>query len=195
MLAGVVASALFISYTGKVDPVFSTQNIVNVDIKKPVADRVDYSVKLNVAVVRQTAVRVNIKPVADVKPVKKQEVIPDNLHCPQYYLLAKEIGWPSDQLERLDFVMWRESRCDASVHNKKDPAGGSRGLIQINGYWCRPNRFTDNGFLQDNDVLVTCDDLFDPRTNLSAGLAMYNYGIERSGCGWSPWSTRKSRWC
>lgn len=142
------------------------------------------------AVVNKTATRAAIATTTTTIPS-----VPNGLLCPEYYNLAKEVGWPEDQLERLDYVMWRESRCDPSVHNKKDPAGGSRGLIQINGFWCRPNRFTDHGFLQDNDVLVNCDQLFDPHINLSAGLAIYNYGLEEHGCGWGPWSTKKSRWC
>lgn len=121
--------------------------------------------------------------------------IPDGLHCPEYYNLAKEIGWPEDQLERLDYVMWRESRCLTDAHNTYDPASGSRGIIQINGFWCRPNRYSQNGYLQDNNIIDKCDDLFDPETNLKAGLAIYNYGLEKHGCGWGPWSTRKSSWC
>lgn len=117
-------------------------------------------------------------------------IVPDNLKCPEYYALAKELGWPEDQLERLDHVMWRESRCDSSVHNTKDPASGSRGLIQINGFWCRPNRWTKNGYLQDHNILKTCEDLFDPAVNLRAGLSIYNYGLETHRCGWGPWSTK-----
>lgn len=123
--------------------------------------------------------------------------IPEGLKCPEYYLLAKEVGWPEDQLERLDYVMWRESRCIPSVHNKNDPNSGSRGLIQINGYWCRKNSYTNHpaGYLGLNGVLESCEELFDPETNLIAGLEIYNYGIERHKCGWGPWSTKKSTWC
>ena len=121
--------------------------------------------------------------------------IPEGLRCPDYYLSAKEIGWPEDQLDRLDYVIWRESRCDSSAHNKFDPASGSRGIIQINGFWCRPNSYSSEGFLQENGVIDSCEDLFDPEVNLQAGLVIYNYGIEKHGCGWGPWSTRKSQWC
>jgi hypothetical protein len=128
-------------------------------------------------------------------PIPDIPDIPDGLRCPDYYLSAKEIGWPEDQLDRLDYVIWRESRCDSSAHNEFDPASGSRGIIQINGFWCRPNRYSSEGFLQENGVIDSCEDLFDPEINLKAGLVIYNYGVEKHGCGWGPWSTRKSSWC
>jgi hypothetical protein len=43
-------------------------------------------------------------------------------------------------------------------------------------------------------VLETCEDLYDPLTNLTAGLNVWRYAEER-GCGWSPWATRKTKWC
>ena len=115
--------------------------------------------------------------------------------CSQWKDLALEVGWPAEEWDRLNYVIWRESRCLPDVHNGLDPAGGSRGLIQINGFWCRKNQYTDYGYLQDNNVLETCEDLFDPRVNLAAGLAIWKYGEDRSGCGWSPWATRSTRWC
>lgn len=136
----------------------------------------------------------------DEEPEEKEEVveeivIPEGLNCPQFYLMAKEVGWPEDQLERLDYVMWRESRCQTDAHNTYDPVSGSRGVIQINGFWCKPNSYTSRGYLQDNGVLSHCDDLFDPVVNLQAGLSIYKYGIEKHGCGWGPWSTKRSAWC
>lgn len=182
-------SAMAGADNSKIKSAQSTPEIEKVlEIKKPLFQEV---------VVTKKAVRVsfNKKPVQTTTTTTVPIIIPDNLKCPEYYLLAKEVGWPEDQLERLDYVMWRESRCDSSVHNKKDPASGSRGLIQINGFWCRPNRWTNQGFLQDQNILNACEDLFDPRINLSAGLAIYNYGVEEHGCGWGPWSTKKNKWC
>jgi hypothetical protein len=115
--------------------------------------------------------------------------------CAQWRDLALEVGWPAEQWDRLNYVIWRESRCIPSVHNKNDPASGSRGLMQINGFWCRKNSNTPRGYLQDNGVLQTCEDLFDPRTNLTAGLVIWKYGVDKRKCGWGPWSTRKSKWC
>lgn len=127
--------------------------------------------------------------------VEPVDVIPEGLLCPDYYLLAKDVGWNESELERLDYVIWRESRCQTSAHNKYDPSSGSRGIIQINGFWCRPNEYTKNGFLQDHGVVNSCEDLFDPKINLQAGLAIYNYGVDKHGCGWGPWSTKRSAWC
>jgi hypothetical protein len=133
--------------------------------------------------------------IEDVIVIQESSDIPENLRCPDYYSLAKEVGWEEKNIERLDYVIWRESRCDSYAHNKYDPASGSRGIIQINGFWCRPNSYTENGFLQDHGILNSCEDLFDPEINLKAGLLIYNYGVEKHGCGWGPWSTRKSAWC
>ena len=119
----------------------------------------------------------------------------DHGECAQWRDLALEIGWPAEEWDRLNHVIWRESRCQPDVHNKLDPASGSRGLMQINGFWCRKNRYTDHGYLQDNGVLQTCEDLFNPRVNLTAGLVIWKYGEDKNGCGWRPWSTRSSRWC
>lgn len=110
--------------------------------------------------------------------------------CGEWHDLAIAIGWPESEWPTLSFVMYRESRCNIGSHNKTDPHSGSRGLMQINGFWCRPNRYDPNGFLQSVGVLKTCDDLFDGETNLRAGLAIWTYGQNKHGCGWrGPWAT------
>lgn len=104
-------------------------------------------------------------------------------HCPQWEAEAVRQGWPVDQLNRLDHIMWRESRCKPDAHNTKDPTKyGSRGLLQINGYWCSGNRFWPDGWLQTHVGIDSCDDLFDPAVNLRSALFMYN------NSGWGPWS-------
>jgi hypothetical protein len=110
--------------------------------------------------------------------------------CGEYHDLAIQAGWPESQWPTLSKVMYRESRCNTFSFNKSDPNGGSRGLIQINGYWCRKNKYNPNGWLQQKSILNNCEDLFDPYTNLRAGWAMWQYSQERNGCGWRPWSTR-----
>ena len=106
----------------------------------------------------------------------------DALH-PEWWALAREIGWDEDQMMTLDYVIHRESRGQTSAFNPKDPNGGSRCLIQINGSWTR--------WLRDKGVLTKADDLFNPRTCLTAGLTIYQYGIDRYGYGWSPWAIRR----
>ena len=96
--------------------------------------------------------------------------------CPKAIHIARMVGWPDVELPTLDAIVWRESRCNGRAHNQDDPASGSRGLLQINGYWCAT---TD--FLQQAGVLWDCADLFDDVTSMKAGLVIW----QRSG--WSPW--------
>lgn len=109
--------------------------------------------------------------------------------CGEYRDLALAVGWPAEQWPKLSKVMYRESRCNFDSFNRTDPNGGSRGLIQINGFWCRPSKYNPQGWLQAKGILNTCEDLFVPETNLRAGWAMWQYSQERNGCGWRPWST------
>lgn len=110
--------------------------------------------------------------------------------CGEYHDLAISVGWNEAQWKKLSFVMYRESRCNTMSYNRNDPNGGSRGLIQINGYWCRKNKYNPSGWLQAKGILSNCDQLFTPEVNLRAGLAMWNYSQARNGCGWKPWATR-----
>lgn len=112
--------------------------------------------------------------------------------CGEWRNLALSVGWPAAQWPTLSKVLYRESRCNIGSFNPSDPNGGSRGLMQINGFWCKPNRYTTKGWLQDNGIVSTCEDLFNPEVNLRAGLAMWNYSEIRNGCGWRPWATRCS---
>jgi hypothetical protein len=84
-------------------------------------------------------------------------------------------------------IMWRESRCNASAINRDDPMGGSIGLFQINKFWCKPNRYTEQGFLQDAGVLTKCKDLYNPIISGKAMMAIYDYADNRYGDGWGPW--------
>jgi hypothetical protein len=65
----------------------------------------------------------------------------------------------------------------------KDPNGGSRGLLQINGFW--------NNWLIERDLIDKPSDLLHADANLRAGLEIYNYGVNRYGFGWGPWSATK----
>jgi hypothetical protein len=110
--------------------------------------------------------------------------------CGEWRELALSIGWPAKEWPTLSRVLYRESRCNIDSWNKTDPASGSRGLMQINGYWCRKSQWSQAGWLQDRGVLSTCEDLFIPEVNLKAGLLIWMYGEEKHGCGWrGPWAT------
>jgi hypothetical protein len=100
--------------------------------------------------------------------------LPSGLHFPQWAWLALEVGWPVEELDILDYVIWRESRGLAHVHNTDDPGSGSYGLTQINSFWVTV------GFLADEGV-VDASQLLDPIVNLHAALAIWR------NSGWSPW--------
>jgi len=103
--------------------------------------------------------------------------------CQQFSALAVNLGWPADQRTVLESIMQRESNCTPNAFNSKDPNGGSRGLMQINGFW--------TPWLTERGIISQVDDLLQAQTNLLAALAIYNYGVERHGYGWGPWSATK----
>ena len=102
--------------------------------------------------------------------------------CEQFSALAVNLGWDPDQRTVLEAIMKRESNCTPNAINRKDPNGGSRGLLQINGFWHK--------YLAERGIINRPKDLLDPVTNLRAGLEIYNYGMDRYGFGWGPWSTK-----
>ncbi len=102
--------------------------------------------------------------------------------CEQFSALAVNLGWDPDQRTVLEAIMKRESNCTPNAINRKDPNGGSRGLLQINGFWHK--------YLAERGIISRPKDLLDPVTNLRAGLEIYNYGMDRYGFGWGPWSTK-----
>ncbi len=103
--------------------------------------------------------------------------------CKQFSALAVNLGWPADQRTVLESIMFRESRCIPNAVNSKDPNGGSRGLMQINGFW--------TPWLIDAGIITSKENLLQADVNLRAALAIYNYGVERHGYGWGPWSATK----
>jgi len=102
--------------------------------------------------------------------------------CEQFSALAINLGWPADQRTVLESIMKRESNCTPNAINRKDPFGGSRGLLQINGSWHK--------WLTAKGIIAKPADLLQAQTNLLAGLKIYNYGVERYGFGWGPWSVK-----
>jgi hypothetical protein len=102
--------------------------------------------------------------------------------CEQFSALAVNLGWLADQRTVLESIMKRESNCTPNAINRKDPFGGSRGLLQINGSWHK--------WLTAKGIIAKPADLLQAQTNLLAGLKIYNYGVERYGFGWGPWSVK-----
>ena len=108
---------------------------------------------------------------------------PRSAKCPQYWQTALQVGWPKKQLATLDNIMFRESRCNPLAFNSKDPMGGSRGLVQINGFW--------TPWLHQQGVLKAPkapEGLFNPAINLLSALHIYNYGVDKYNNGWGPWN-------
>ena len=102
--------------------------------------------------------------------------------CEQFSALGVNLGWPADQRTVLESIMKRESNCTPNAINRKDPYGGSRGLLQINGSWHK--------WLTAKGIMTQPSNLLQAETNLRAGLEIYNYGVERYGFGWGPWSVK-----
>jgi len=95
--------------------------------------------------------------------------------CAQYVADAITAGWPADQAPMLARVMFRESRCTPTAYNGKDMAGGSYGLMQINGQ--------HRAWLIEQGFITSLDDLFVPSVNLRVSAHLY------SMVGWSAWAS------
>ena len=88
-----------------------------------------------------------------------------------------EEGWPADReiLETALGIMYRESRCQPDADS-----GPDHGLFQINRFWSSDKSNPPN-WLAAQGIANSHDELFDPRINIRAALAIYNYSCERNG--------------
>jgi hypothetical protein len=109
------------------------------------------------------------------------------IRCWNHYNITDMVSTSREMVSQVDYIMWRESQCDELAFNPDDPNGGSIGLFQINKFWCKPNRYTANGFLQDAGVLTKCKELYNPTISAKAFIAIYNYAHNRYGDGFGPW--------
>jgi hypothetical protein len=101
--------------------------------------------------------------------------------CEQFSALAINLGWDPEQRTVLESIIKRESNCTPNAINHKDPRK-SFGLMQVNGFWL--------DYLRERGIITELENLLHAETNLIAGLAIYNYGMERYGFGWGPWSVK-----
>jgi len=108
-------------------------------------------------------------------------------HCVEYHFALDRLGFSSDDKRMAHRVMFRESRCNPLVTNRTDPHGGSLGLFQINRFWCLPNRYSPNGWLQSQGIIEACEDLYNPMVNIRAMKAIWDYSNQANGNGWQPW--------
>lgn len=98
--------------------------------------------------------------------------------CRDYVNLARQVGWPRSERANIKRIMYRESRCQAAAWNRKDPHGGSHGLMQING--------SNIGWAVRNGWIASRQDLNNPRKNLKVALELWKL------YGWRPWGTKSS---
>ena len=107
--------------------------------------------------------------------------------CQEWLPLMLEEGWPRDKptLETALHIMWRESRCTPTADS-----GPDHGLFQINRFWIS-DQSNPPYWLAAQGIAQTHDDLFDPRTNVRAALAIYKYSCDRNGADrcFAPWTT------
>jgi hypothetical protein len=128
----------------------------------------------------------------DYVPEAKRSV-PAWAKCPEMWNRLRDAGWLEKDVVKADAIVWRESRCLASAHNKNDPntvqgVKGSLGLFQINLFWIQRTTYYPNGYLQTvlNRDLVPAD-LFDVAVTIDAAQALIRYDRAQGGCGWSAW--------
>lgn len=119
-------------------------------------------------------------------------IAPDWSRCPQHYGAALQAGWSASDWDKIDYIMYRESRCNPNVQT--DISDGyifrnddSWGLMQIN---LKAHRSWVGPIVGWNFNL-----LYDPVVNLSVARKMYFQAVDYYGCGWRPWSTRNKSWC
>ena len=122
--------------------------------------------------------------IAELAPIPTTTIAPvvivdvsDDTECQQWLQTALEAGWPNDRkiLDRLGFIMWRESRCTPVADS--GPDHGLTQINQIHTQWI-------------NDLGWTLEDMKDPAKNLRFAWLLYS-GREANGqCGWTPWSLK-----
>ena len=115
-------------------------------------------------------------PTTTIAPVVTVDVS-EGTECQMWLQTALDAGWPNDRtvLDRLGFIMWRESRCTPTADS-----GPDHGLTQINQI--HKGWITDLGW--------THEQMKDPMINLRFAWLLYS-GREANGqCGWTPWSLK-----
>jgi len=128
----------------------------------------------------------------DFVPETKRSV-PAWAKCPEIWNQLRDAGWLEKDVDRADQIVWRESRCIPTAHNKNDPntvqgVKGSLGLFQINLFWIQRTAYYPRGYLQtvlNREFAPT--DLFDVDISIASAGALIAYDRGLGRCGWSAW--------
>jgi hypothetical protein len=112
---------------------------------------------------------------------EKKRTVPAWAKCPEIWNRLRDAGWLEKDVVKADQIVWRESRCIATAHNKKDPntvqgVKGSLGLFQINLFWIQRTTYYPRGYLQTvlNREFVPTD-LFDVDISIASAQALIRY--------------------
>lgn len=92
--------------------------------------------------------------------------------CGEWHNLAISVGWPEEEWQHLQQVIYRESRCQAEAWNGSD--GGLTQINRVHTQW-----LSDMGY-------KFPDDMFDAEKNLTFAFRLW----ETSG--WRPWKSSGS---
>ena len=128
---------------------------------------------------------VPIAQITTITPTPTTTIPPGKSACNEYLSLALVNGFAISQADTITVILMRESHCKSGAYNPSDPNGGSYGLYQINGFWCTPNKYWLNGWLQAKNVLQTCNDLFNPIVSTRAAYQIW------LNSGFTPWNTQR----
>lgn len=116
----------------------------------------------------RTQTTMQVTPAPDTTPTT---AAPSWARCGQWWQLALDVGWPSDQLATVDRVMYRESRCREDATHLNANGSVDRGLMQVNSIhlpWLAAYG-------------ITAADLTTAGGGLTGALLLW----QRSG--WGPW--------
>lgn len=111
----------------------------------------------------------------------------DGFKCPKAMALALQAGFRKSDLPKLDYIIYRESRCrpEAVGHNRRKDGtiwSSDYGLTQINGYsWIT--------YLRNKKIVSKSSELLKPLSNLRAAKALYDYSKKEGLDPWYQWRT------
>lgn len=130
------------------------------------------------------AVLVGLFPTSAVSALKPKS----ELLCPQWRDLALDVGFTARDYKKLDYIIWRESRCNPKsigLNYDEDGSVWSKdwGLTQVNDYsWIT--------YLRGKKIVSKSTQLLNPRRNLEAAYELFEYSSDRHDDPWLQWKTK-----